>query len=193
RRVRRVGSPGAANRPVRRLVGRLPGRGRREPDDVNPIRGTLRRRARRAWASTDAPLILCYGNINRSAFAAGLARSRGRASAHWGVSYREEGPPRREPTAACAGGYGIALTDHRSHRVTRRDLADAQAIFVFDLENLARVAKLAPLALLRTHFVGALDDDPPMLIADPYGHDQAVLEDTLARIARAVEHAQEAP
>lgn len=160
---------------------------------MRPIRGPLRRRALRAWHSTDAPLILCYGNINRSAFAAALARSRGRAGANSAGFYPEEGRPSPEATVACAGRYGIDLTDHRSHRVTRRDLADAPAIFVFDLENLARVARLAPLALVRTHFLGTLDDDPPMLIADPHGHGQAVLEDTLARIARAVNHAQEGP
>jgi len=160
---------------------------------MNPLRGPLRRRALRAWRSTDAPLILCYGNINRSAFAAELARSRGRAGAHSGGFYPEEGRPSPQATIECAGRHGIDLTDHRSHRVTQRDLADAPAIFVFDLENLARVAKLAPLALARTHFVGALDAEEPMLIADPYGHGQAVLEDTLARIARAVDHAQEAP
>jgi protein-tyrosine-phosphatase len=160
---------------------------------MRPIRGPLRRRARRAWRSTDAPLILCYGNINRSAFAAGLARSRGRAGARSAGFYPQEGRPSPEATVACSGRYGIDLTDHRSRRVTHRDLVDARAIFVFDLENLARVAKLAPLALVRTHFIGALDDDPPLLIADPYGHGPAVLEDTLARIARAVDHAQEDP
>ena len=160
---------------------------------MRPIRGPLRRRALRAWRSTDAPLILCYGNINRSAFAAGLARSPGRAGTRSAGFYPEGGRPSPEATIECAGRYGIDLTDHRSHHVTRRDLADAPAIFVFDLENLARVAKLAPLALVRTHFIGALDDDSRLLIADPYGHGQAVLEDTLARIARAVNHAQEGP
>jgi len=158
---------------------------------MRPVRGTLRRRAQRAWRSTDAPLILCHGNINRSAFAAALARSRGRAGAHSAGFYPEEGRPSPAATIACAGEYGVSLTDHRSRRVTHGDLADAPAIFVFDLENLARVARLAPLALARTHFLGTLDDDSPMLIADPHGHGQAVLEDTLAQIARAVNHAQE--
>jgi protein-tyrosine-phosphatase len=160
---------------------------------VKSIRGPLCRRARRAWRSTDAPLILCYGNINRSAFAGALARSRGRAGARSAGFYPQEGRPSPDATVACAGRYGIDLTDHRSRRVTRRDLTDAPAIFVFDLDNLARVAKLAPLALVRTHFLGALGDDSPMLIADPHGHGQAVLEDTLARISQAVDQAQAGP
>ena len=38
-----------------------------------PIRGRLHTAAVRAWQATDAPLILCYGNINRSPFAAAVA------------------------------------------------------------------------------------------------------------------------
>ena len=156
------------------------------------LRGPLHRRARRAWRATDAPLILCHGNINRSAFAAGLAQSRGRAGARSAGFYPQEGRPSPQATVACAGRYGIDLSEHRSRRVTHRDLGDAPAIFVFDLENLARVALLAPRALVRTHLVGALDADGRLLIADPHGHGQAVLESTLARIARAVEHAEAA-
>jgi protein-tyrosine-phosphatase len=160
---------------------------------VRRLSRPLRRRARRAWRATDAPLILCYGNVNRSAFAAGLARSRGRAGARSAGFYPQEGRLSPDATIACAGRYGVDLSDHRSRRATPRDLADAPAIFVFDLGNLARVAMLDPRALIRTHLVGSLDDDPCVLIADPHGRGQAVLEDTLARIARAVEHAEEAP
>ena len=153
------------------------------------IHKPLRRRARDAWRSTDAPLILCYGNINRSAFAAGLARSRGRTGARSAGFYPQEGRPSPKATIACARRYGVDLTDHRSRRVTDGDLAAARAIFVFDLRNLAQVAALAPRALVRTHLLGALDSDPGVLIGDPHGRGEAVLEDTLARITRAVEHA----
>jgi protein-tyrosine-phosphatase len=151
------------------------------------IRALLRRRAIRAWRATDAPLILCYGNINRSAFAAALARTRGREGARSAGFYPVRDRPAPDAMIACADEYGVDLWGHRSAGVTRRDTANAQAIFVFDLENLARVATLDPPALARTHLLGSLDDDPRMLIKDPHGRGQDVLEGTVARIARAIE------
>jgi protein-tyrosine-phosphatase len=157
------------------------------------VRALLRRRARRAWHATATPLILCYGNINRSAFAAALARARGRESARSAGFYPLQDRAAPDATVAAAAAYGVELAVHRSARVTRRDVSEARAIFVFDLENLARVAALDPRALARTHFVGALGDDQRILIADPHARGEEVLERTLARIARAIEHADAAP
>jgi protein-tyrosine-phosphatase len=157
------------------------------------MRSALHRRAVRAWRATDAPLILCYGNINRSAFAAALARRRGRRGA-WGAGfYPAQGRPAPAATIAFATVYGVDLRDRRSRVVTREELAAAPAVFVFDLENLAHVALRNRSALARTHLLGALDEDPRVLIADPHGRPPAVLEQTLARIARAVEHAEAVP
>jgi len=154
------------------------------------VRSILQRRALRAWHSTDAPLILCYGNINRSAFATALARRSGRLRASGGGFYPREGRRAPGPTIACAATYGVDLTGHRSRCVTSDDLAGAPAIFVFDLENVARLAVRRPLALARTHLLGALDGDPQVLIADPHGRPVAALERTVARIARAVQRAE---
>jgi low molecular weight protein-tyrosine phosphatase len=156
------------------------------------VRARLQRRARRAWRATATPLIPCYGNINRSAFAAALARERGREGARSAGFYPVPDRPAPDTTVACAAAYGVELSSHRSARVTRDDTSRATAIFVFDLENLARVAALDPRALARTHFVGALDDDQHVLIADPHGHGKQVLARTLARIAQAIEHADAA-
>ena len=153
-------------------------------------RARLHRRALRAWRATDAPLIACYGNINRSAFAAALARHRGRPGAVGGGFYPEAGRPAPDATIACAAAHGVDLADHRSRLLTRADLAAAPAIFVFDLENVARVAAGNPSALARTHLLGSLDGNPQVLIADPHGRPTAVLEQTVARIARAVDHAE---
>ncbi|MBV8999628.1 MAG: hypothetical protein JO304_11235 [Solirubrobacterales bacterium] len=151
------------------------------------VRALLRRRALHAWRGDDAPLILCYGNINRSAFAAGLAQARGREGARSAGFYPVEDRPAPDATVACALTFGVDLAGHRSRRVTRRDTKEAQAIFVFDLENLARVAALDPAALARTHLLGALDDDTCVLIEDPHGRGQDVLDVTIKRIARAIE------
>lgn len=158
---------------------------------LEAIASRLRQRARRAWRETDAPLILCYGNINRSAFAASLAQGRGRPGARSAGFVTEQGRPSPDATIACAADYGVDLRAHRSRLVTRTDLARARAIFVFDLANLRAVARLAPSALARTHLLGSLDDDARVLIADPHGRGRTVLADTLARIARAVERAED--
>jgi len=156
------------------------------------LRARLHRRALRAWRGTDAPLIACYGNINRSAFAAALARNRGRSGARGGGFFREVGRPAPDATIACAASHGVDLADHRSRRLMREDLAAAPAIFVFDLENVALIAVGNPRALVRTHLLGSLDGDPQVLIADPHGRPAPVLERTVARIARAVDHAEAA-
>jgi protein-tyrosine-phosphatase len=156
------------------------------------LRALLRRRALRAWRATDSPLILCYGNINRSAFAAALARRMGHVGTCSAGFYPIEDRSAPDPTIACAEAYDVDLAGHRSARVSRRDLRGSPAIFVFDLENLARVATLDPRALARTHLLGTLDDDPRVLIADPHGRGNDVLERTLARIARAIERGEAA-
>jgi protein-tyrosine phosphatase len=135
-------------------------------------------------------LIVCYGNINRSAFAAALARDRGRRAARGGGFYPAEDRPAPAATVVCAARHGVELAAHRSRVVSREDLAAAPAIFVFDLENIARLAVRSPRALARTHLLGALDDDPQVLIADPHARSRSVLEQTIARIARAVDHAE---
>ena len=150
----------------------------------------LHRRVLRAWAATEAPLILCYGNINRSAFAAALARARGRTAARSAGFYPEPGRSAPLSTIECAARYGVNLGEHRSACVTSGDLARAPAIFVFDLENLAQHTVTKPTALLRTHLLGSLDDVPRVLIDDPHGRGDEVIEATLARIARAIEHAE---
>jgi len=155
-----------------------------------PLRARLRRRALRAWRDAGTLLILCYGNINRSAFAAALAGARGRPGVGSAGFYANEGRPAPAVTVACASSYGADLSAHRSRRVRREELRSADAVFVFDLENVARVAALDPGALARTHLLGALDEEPDALIADPHGRGDAVVQETLARIARAVERGE---
>jgi protein-tyrosine phosphatase len=159
-----------------------------------PLRAWLGRRAQRAWRAGDlGPLILCYGNINRSAFAAALAGARGRPGARSAGFYPLEGRTSPQATIAAAAGYGVDLTAHRSRRVRHDDVRSADAIFVFDLQNVAQVAALDAAALARTHLLGALDQNSDLLIADPHGRGDAFLAETLARIARAVEDGQSSP
>ena len=151
-----------------------------------PIRGRLHTSAVRAWRATDAPLILCFGNINRSPFAAAVARRRVGSLADSSGFYPtiDRSPPDR--TIIGAATYGVDLAAHRSARVSRAVLGRAAAIFIFDLDNLVRVALTRPEAIRRTYFLGALVDGGPVLIEDPHGRDDATLHAVQRRIALAV-------
>jgi protein-tyrosine-phosphatase len=154
-----------------------------------PLRRLLHRRATIAWRATDEPLILCFGNINRSPFAAALARQRPGSRASSAGFYPQAGRPSPPATVAGAHARGVELGAHRSVIVSDEQLAGVPAIFIFDLENLALVTARRAGALRRTHFIGALSPGGAVLIADPHGRGQAVREDVLSAIQRAVEHA----
>jgi protein-tyrosine phosphatase len=156
---------------------------------VKLLRERLQRRALHAWRSTDAPLILCYGNINRSPFAAAIARRRPASRAVSAGFYRPARRPSPEATAALAARYGVDLSEHRSIEVDPAMLDAAGAIFVFDLQNLVRLAARRPRALARAHLIGSLGDHGEVLIPDPHGRGEDVLERTFAQIASAIEQA----
>jgi protein-tyrosine-phosphatase len=154
-----------------------------------PIRRRLHRRALSAWRASEEPLIVCAGNINRSPFAAALARRRPASRARSAGLYPLAGRPSPPASVAAAAARGVALGEHRSTPLRRSDAAGAQAIFIFDLENLARLAVRAPRAVRRTHFLGALAAAGGVLILDPHGREPAVLERVFAEIDRAIDEA----
>ncbi len=152
---------------------------------IRPVRRTLHRRALNAWRSTDAPLILCHGNINRSPFAAALARRRGKSPADAGF-YPVAGRESPQRTILAAADYGVDLSAHRSRTVQDVQLETAGAIFVFDLVNLAPIACRRPRALRRTHLLGTLLATGGAFIADPHGQPPEILESVLERISEAI-------
>jgi protein-tyrosine phosphatase len=154
-----------------------------------PIRRSLHRRALRAWRATEEPLIVCMGNINRSPFAAELACRRAESRARSAGLYPIPDRPSPPLTVSAARAYGVDLQAHRSSTLDAATVAHAPAIFIFDLENLARLSVRYPLALWRAHFVGGLSDSGTVLISDPHGHEQPVLERVLSQIAGAIERA----
>ena len=152
-----------------------------------PVRRRLQRRALRAWRGTEAPLILCFGNVNRSPFAEALARRRGASRAVSAGFYPAAERPAPPRSVLEATRFGVDLAPHRSQCVDRRTLAQADVVFVFDLENLVRAAFLDRRALRRTHLIGALADGGPVVIEDPHGKPDAVLQQVFDRIAAAID------
>jgi protein-tyrosine phosphatase len=150
------------------------------------VRGALHRRALRAWRATETPLILCYGNINRSPFAAALARrDQGKSPASAGF-YPISGRPSPPPTIDRAAQYGVDLSAHRSSTIANSQIDAAAAIFVFDLMNLAPIACRRARALRRTHLLAMLTETGAVFIPDPHGRPAEVLDGTLQRISEAV-------
>jgi protein-tyrosine-phosphatase len=151
------------------------------------VRRRLARRAAQAWSASERPLILCYGNINRSPFAAELARVRtGKRPGSAGL-FPVDGRRSPDATIEQARRYGVDLSEHRSRLADRGELKGAATIFVFDLENVARIAAQAPGALRHTHLLALLGSDGnAVFIEDPHGREQSVLERAFEQISDAV-------
>lgn len=149
---------------------------------IPPIRRALERRAVRAWCSTDTPLILCHGNINRSPFAAALARHHHAKSPSSAGFYPVAGRRVPEPTIVRAAEYGVDLSTHCSVTVGAGQLDAAPAIFVFDLVNLAPIACRRPRALLRTHLFATISTTSGPFVPDPHGKPLETLDQTLRTI-----------
>lgn len=153
---------------------------------ARPLAARLQLRAAAAWRASEQPLFVCYGNINRSPFAAAVARTRRRGRADSGGLYRESGRSASPEALACARRHGVELGTHRSRTVSAGDLLAAEAIFAFDLDNLARIGWRAPRALARTHLLGSLAPGGPLLIEDPHGRGELAVARAFDTIEAAI-------
>ena len=69
--------------------------------------------------------------------------------------------------------YGINLSNHRSARVKRDQLANSDLVIAMDLENLNRVRREFPEIADRTTLLGLFGTPETLAIADPYLTDEA--------------------
>jgi protein-tyrosine phosphatase len=134
-------------------------------------------------------LVVCHGNIIRSAFAASLiGRALGSESGLAISSAGLEATPGREadPTAVdVARRFGIDLTTHAATRLTPALVAAADAIFVMEVPQLADLCARFPEARPKAFLFSCLSPEAPLEIADPYDCDQAVFERRFDEIAGA--------
>ena len=160
---------------------------------ADAAREELKREAARAWSDARGLLFVCLGNVCRSPFAEGLVlRQSGHRHAVSAGHYPVSG--RRPPQLALgtAQGFGVDLASHRSRVLSRGLLEDADAVFVFDQENREAVVSLDPGAAGRTHLLGALSDEGPLHIADPFGGPASLYEAVYRRIAGAIAAGEQA-
>ena len=171
--------------PFLRVVRRAPERWL-HPARYRKALSILRRRERPTFV-----LVMCYGNICRSPFAAGrlsglVARSDTRVE-----SAGLYGPGRSAPleAQAAARARGVELQSHRSRLVTAQLASDADLIIVmetFQARALVRDYGAAPGKLM---LLGDLDPSPirTRRIHDPEGQPLEVFSEVYARIERCLQ------
>lgn len=153
-----------------------------------------RARAIRAWSDADSLLFVCFGNVCRSPFAERfvvqrLGEDRRAVSAgHYRVSGRL--PPGEAVSAARE--FGVELKGHRSQVLSRELVDQADAVFVFDDHNYGAVTSEQPEAAERTHLLGALREEGPLMISDPFGGPPPLYDAVYKQIVAAIEAAERA-
>jgi len=114
-------------------------------------------------------VFVCYGNICRSPLAAGLAEQRLRSVAIESAGFHEQADRScPEKILRVGNSFGIDLSAHRSARVTRDQLANADLVIVMDIENLNRLREEFPEIADRTTLLGLFGATGTLAIADPY-------------------------
>ena len=135
-------------------------------------------------------LVVCHGNIIRSAFAAFLLEhSLGQQPRVSIVSAGLAALPGRpaHPTALRkAAERGIDLRSHAASRIERHVVARSDVIFVMDIAQLLDLRRRFPEARAKTFLLTSLAPDTPMEIRDPVNGDESVFHACFDHITRAV-------
>lgn len=133
-------------------------------------------------------LVLCHGNICRSPFAAVLLAARlPQLEVRSGGLQAANGDPADATAARCAQRRGISLAAHRSARVNAESLGWADLVLVMQGSHVAEIERAWPQFGPRVRLLGDFLADPPYLLPDPWGKEEAVFERVFTRLADAVE------
>ena len=147
-------------------------------------------RARQALADADQVLFVCKGNICRSPFAEAYARRAlaGKSVASSGYFPRSDrlAPPE---AVEAAQEMGVDLAPHRSAVLTGEQIDAADAVFVFDDENVRTVQAQFPESRAKIHRLADLSMNGDPVIADPYGRSLDDFRKTYRTIARLLDGA----
>jgi protein-tyrosine-phosphatase len=137
-------------------------------------------------------LVLCYGNICRSPYAASYLirtlRARGLdTSVEQGGFF---GPDREahDTALAVARDRGVDLTGHRSRLVTLKEAERAGLVIVMESAQARRITREFGVSASRILILGDLDPGPILTrkISDPYGERPEVFVETYDRIDRCI-------
>ena len=136
-------------------------------------------------------LVVCHGNIIRSAFAARLLRQCLSAANHPRiVSAGVDALPGRSahPIAMrLARRRQVDLHDHTAARVSAADMRASDVVLAVDLFQLVALRERFPEARPKIHIMTSLAPSTPMEIADPINGDDRAFEVCFDHITQAVE------
>jgi protein-tyrosine phosphatase len=137
------------------------------------IRARKDSRARLAAKSPKRVLVLCYGNIYRSAFvsvslAARLQSQVSGCEIRCAGFHPVEGRYSPDDFVVLAREYGVELAGHRSRLVSSEDIAWADTIVIMDRFNWGRVAAHGKDARAKIVWLGAFAPTFPLQVRDPY-------------------------
>ncbi|HEY2497892.1 MAG TPA: ATP-grasp domain-containing protein [Candidatus Angelobacter sp.] len=128
-------------------------------------------------------VFVCYGNICRSPLAAKLAEQSLTGVAIESAGFHEQaGRSSPEKIVRIGNALGVKLAGHRSMRVTRDSLLQADLVVAMDLENLRCIQQEFPEILDRTTLLGLFKTPPIFSIADPYLIDEAAAKEICQQV-----------
>jgi len=135
-------------------------------------------------------LVVCHGNIIRSAFAAFLLEQslgdRPRVSIASAGLAAMPGRPAHPTALRKAAERSIDLSSHAASRLERTAVANSDVIFVMDIAQLLDVRRRFPEARARTFLLTSLAPETPLEIRDPVDGDESVFHACFDHITRAV-------
>jgi protein-tyrosine-phosphatase len=156
------------------------------------MKGVRRHPARltETLATTASVLVVCHGNIIRSAFAARfIAQALGERPSPSVSSAGLAAIPGRPPhpiAVLTATPRGIDLSRHRAAPITPAAVASAGVIFVMDVPQLVTIRRRFPEARAKTFLLSCLIADGPLEVRDPVDGDESMFQACFDHISRAV-------
>jgi protein-tyrosine phosphatase len=168
---------------ARRVAARL----KRVPD---PVLHSRRRRKAEAQLPDriHEVMVICYGNICRSPYAAYVLAKELTGTGRVVRSSGFFGPNRRSPDTALAVSKerGYDLDPHRSQLVTAETLASSDLIVVMETGHLSQLRSDFGINPRRVVLLGDFDPEPVAMraVPDPYGRSPEVFDACYARIER---------
>ena len=142
-----------------------------------------------AVRSAGSVLVVCHGNIIRSAFAERLLRralgSRSRPAISSAGLYAIPGNPAHQSALLTAMSRSIDLRGHAASPLTPERVAASDLILVMDVWQVVELVRRFPEAREKTVLFTCLAPGVPLEVEDPVNGDRPVFEACFDHIARA--------
>jgi L-malate glycosyltransferase len=161
---------------------------RRARHAMNRIRRTPSQ-LRKILQSAKTVLVVCHGNIIRSAFAAELLRQRIGAGVriHSAGLAAVTGAPSHPSAIRIAASCDVDLASHVASPLGADAIAKSDVIFVMEVSQLVAMHQHFPEARTKTFLLTCLASDTPLEIGDPVDGDDSRFRTCFNHISQAVD------